>query len=173
MPSLSYARRAEPHDAAAIADVVHASWRERYGQVWPPEVWELAHTDSLRKQWEESLSARPADSEAIVAIDDGRVVGFAAWTRLSRDSAELTVWEVAPEFRARGHAARLLAASVDTARDAGVSDLHWWAGAEEEARMNYVQSTGWALDGATRSVTIESIDYIMDQRRWVTSISMD
>lgn len=170
MTSLAYVRRAEPSDAPAIANVVHTCWQERYAQAWPAAVWEMAGRDQLENAWGESLSARKPDAEAVVAIDDGRVVGFAAWKKTDHKDAELLIWEVAPDYRGRGHAARLLAALADIASDASVVELHWWASPQDEPRAAYLASTGWAADGARRAVMADSSDYVMDQRRWVTSL---
>jgi len=170
MTSLAYVRRAEATDSPAIASLLFECWQERFGDVWPPSVWESATVHHLRTAWNEALSTNRGNAQALVAIDDGRVVGFADWQEAAPQIAELRVWEVAPTYRRRGHGARLIAAVADTAHDLGVEILEWWSTPQDTHRMPYLREMGWELDGATRSLGNDDTAYVMHQHRWCTSL---
>lgn len=174
MTSLAYVRRAEPADANAIASILLAAWRERFGNVWPPEVWRDVEPGELQRAWSEALSeARTSITPVtgivpLVALSESEVVGCALWETDGEGSAELSMWEVHPDFRRYGHASRLITAVADTAADAGIRELRWWATDHEHSRGEFLEGMGWALDGATR--TVETSGFAMKQVRWVTTL---
>jgi len=169
MSSLTYVRRAEPADANAIAAIISSAWQERYGTVWPEALWQQAEISQLRQEWADALTqSSREDVRAFVALTEATVVGCALWETRGDGVAELTMWEIHPDHRGHGHASRLIAAVADTATDAGVNELHWWATDHERPRAEFLAGMGWAPDGAQR--TVEADGFTMHQARWLTTL---
>jgi GNAT superfamily N-acetyltransferase len=97
----------------------------------------------------------------LVALDRAAVVGFAA-VAPSEDpdadpvmDAELTVLVVDPQHLGAGHGSRLLAAVADTCRADRFGRLSTWLLAGDDGLRRFLESTGWAPDGAHREVNLD------------------
>jgi ribosomal-protein-alanine N-acetyltransferase len=98
-------RRALPADAAAIAEIARDSLPER----WSPQAFRA------------ELEAR--GGVGLVAVDErGRVVAYALAAQ-AHGEVEIRSLAVAPAWRRRGLARRLLHALLETQREAGASDV--------------------------------------------------
>ena len=72
-------RPAAPRDAAGIARVHVASWRETYAGLLPEEMLASLDVDARRDMWLSLLSGpSPSKTRAFVLEADGEVVGFGA-----------------------------------------------------------------------------------------------
>ncbi len=108
-------RPAGPADAAAIAGLLAASWRDAYAGLLPAEV--LAGTrDRLLPEWQALLAAPPGI--ILVAEESGALHGMVAlWLR--GEEAYLDSLHVAPADRGGGVGRRLLAEAMRQALAAG------------------------------------------------------
>ena len=70
---------------------------------------------------------------------------------------------VEPRWQRRGHGSRLLAASADLWRDDGFTTALAWAFDADVAMLRFLESAGWALDGATRALDVD--DLLVPQSR--------
>lgn len=108
-------RAAGPADAAAIAALLAASWRDAYAALLPPALLAGTH-DRLLPEWQALLAAPPGIIR--VAEDGGALHGMAAlWLR--GEDAYLDSLHVAPSGRGGGLGRRLLAAVGREALAAG------------------------------------------------------
>ena len=119
-------RLALPAEAERIAAIQRRSWQ----QLFPTDVAEhvLASVDlaSMTESWAHAIAKPPlAKFRVLVAIEDGRVVGFAAIGPSDDDDAhpgqDAMVGEfiVDPPAQRQGHGSRLLNAVADTLRADG------------------------------------------------------
>ena len=67
-------------------------------------------------------------------------------------TVELLLLAVDPDHRRRGHGSRLLAATMQTAMDAGERDAVAWVPSVDDALRTFLEAAGWAADGAYRTL---------------------
>jgi GNAT superfamily N-acetyltransferase len=149
-------------DADAIGAVQARAWRTAYAALLPAAV--LAELDPamLSERWAQAVRRPPsARHRVLVALDRASVVGFAA-VAPSEDpdadpvrDAELTVLVVDPQHLGAGHGSRLLAAVADTCRADRFGRLSTWLLAGDDGLRRFLESTGWAPDGAHREVNLD------------------
>ena len=148
-------------DAAAVARVQVASWRERYDGLLPSELVEAMKVDDFAERWRASLH-RPGDARnrVLVALDGDDVRGFAVTGPATDPDAdpiadgEITELTVEADHRRQGHGSRLLQAAAETLRsDRFTRGIAWVASADDTARR-FVTEAGWAPDGAHRELDL-------------------
>lgn len=155
-------RLALPAEAAQIAAIQRRSW----SQVFPPDV----SADVLRRidladmtaSWEHAIVRPPlAQHRVLVALADGRVVGFAAVGPSDDPDAApdadalLAEFVVDPQAQRQGHGSRLMNAVADTLRADGFSRATWWVRSTDDPTRRFALSAGWAADGAHQEVGTE------------------
>ena len=148
-------------DAAAIAAVQVATWRQSYAGLLPADVLAQLDDDAFAARWRESI-ARPADARqrVLVALDRVRVTGFAATAPADDpDSDPIAVGEIAelavhPDARNRGHGSRLLQACADTLRADKFTTGVTWLTSTDDACRSFLTAAGWAPDGAHRELDL-------------------
>lgn len=122
-------------------------------------------SSSFEEQWGAAIAEPPsAKHRVLVALEDLRVVGFAALApteELIPDAdgdegppAEIVALEVAMEDRRQGHASRLLAACADILRQTGASGVQMWCVAGDEPRERFLVAAGFAPRGVRRTYEI-------------------
>jgi GNAT superfamily N-acetyltransferase len=149
-------------DAEAIGALQVRGWRTAYAGLLPPAVLEGLDPAEVAEQWAQSVRRPPSGRHRVlVALDRAAVVGFAALAP-SEDpdadpvrDAELTVLVVDPGHLGEGHGSRLLAAAADTARADRFDRLSTWLLAGDDGLRRFLESTGWAPDGAHREMTLD------------------
>lgn len=105
-----------------------------------------------------------------------RVCGFVALgpsedpDAVATDS-EVVEFRVDPLLRGQGHEDRLLHALVDTMRADGYDRATWWLRSTDDEQRGWLESTGWAPDGAHREVGTEDGVLRVKQVRLHTDIS--
>jgi GNAT superfamily N-acetyltransferase len=175
-------RPAVGSDAPALADLQLACWDDEYGGVVPAEA--LAAMAQARggivERWRESATAAPGPRyHVLVAMAGPEIVGLAA-VGPAEDAAdlnpavvgELLVLLVAPGRRRAGHGSRLLAAAVDHLRGDGFVRAVVWLHEADSAGGTLAGSTGWARDGATRTLDLNGDgEVLVDQVRWHTDLT--
>lgn len=151
-----FVRDASAADASAIAMIQVSSWTNDYD--WPAEVFTAISASDPEMQWARAIIAPPGPGHRLlVATHGSEIVGFAALAPCDDPDAEsgeleIVAWEVHPDHRARGHGSRLLAAVADHARSVNASSLSIWILPEDEVRRSVLQESGFAPDGAHRTV---------------------
>ncbi|KAA1418000.1 GNAT family N-acetyltransferase [Nocardioides humilatus] len=171
-------RVAWSQDAAGIAAVQLRSWQQRYDEVAPGALAELGTDDALRvASWEQYLTRPPeARYRALVALERVRIVGFALTgpaTDPDADPAtdgELAEFTVEPGRTRQGHGSRLLQAAVDTLAADGFTRVVSWIDSTDDAARAFLESAGWAPDGASRELSDESGAGSVKQVRLHTAI---
>ena len=146
-------RPARVTDAEAAARAQLASWAE--DGALPAGALAAASVNDLAAAWTEAIVRPPSSRHRVlVAVDADVVVGVAATAPhddpdadASEEGALMTL-TVAPVARGRGHGSRLLAAAVDTLREAGFATAYAWV--PDERGLDFLVRAGWAEDGARR-----------------------
>ncbi|MDP9395637.1 MAG: GNAT family N-acetyltransferase [Actinomycetota bacterium] len=154
-------RPARPADAPALGELQSRSWRLRYDGVLPSETLDTLEPERLAQAWASAVSSPPSGRHRVlVACAGADVVGFVA-SGPAEDSdldaavdAELHVFLVAPDRMSEGHGSRLLAALVDHLRTDGFTRAYTWLTSDDERVRGFLESTGWAPDGAHRSLDL-------------------
>jgi len=149
-------------DAAAIAAVQVATWRETYAGLLPPEVVESLDAEQFADQWARSLD-KPADARnrVLVALERNDVRGFAVTGPCTDPDADAVVdgeiaeLVVAADVRGQGHGSRLLQASVDTLRQDRFTRAVMWLRVGDDASRRFLTEAGWASDGAHRELDLD------------------
>lgn len=156
-------RRGVADDAAAIAGVHVAAWREEHRGLLPAHI--LQHV-SMRQScngWRRVLSAavtpRPV---VVVATSDARVTGFVVVSAsrdadANDDTGEVQAIYVDPQFWGGGIGGRLLQEGLKALRmcDFGVATL--WVLSGNARAMRFYARRGWRFDGATRPQRIGAV----------------
>ncbi len=155
------ARVAWDADAPAIAEVQVRAWRASYADLLPGEVLDALDASQLAEGWEASLR-RPKDARqrVLVGLERATVTGFVV-TAPATDpdcdpiaTGELSDLTVDPERRGDGHGSRLLQAAVDTlVADRFTRAVTWLPAVGDDLRA-FLESTGWAPDGAHRTLDL-------------------
>ena len=148
-------------DAAGIAAVQVAAWREEYAGLLPAEVVDSFDADAFAAAWHQAISRPPdARSRVLVALERAQVRGFAVTTASPDPDAdpvadgELGELVAHPAHRRAGHGSRLLQAGVDTLRADRFTRAATWLRADDDVRRRFLTEAGWAPDGAHRELDL-------------------
>lgn len=145
-------RRAEPGDAAAIAEVHVSSWRAGYRGLLPDRVLDGLSVGVRRRAWEEHLAGDAVTG--LVAEESGAVIGFCT---LAPGRGEVTALYVDPGHWARGAGGALLGAALDLLREHGAGEAVVWLLAENERARRLYERFGFAADGGEKRERIASL----------------
>lgn len=149
-------------DAAAIARSQVSAWREQYSGLLPDEVVDSLDADEFARKWAASMD-KPGDARnrVLVALERATVRGFAV-TAPSTDpdadpvaDGEIAEFVVDSDARGQGHGSRLLQACTDTLRADRFTRAVWWIATTNDDLRGFVESTGWAPDGAHRELDLD------------------
>jgi len=174
-------RPAREADAAALAAVQVAAWRDGYAGVLPAET--LAALDAQRADfiltWSEATVRPPTYRHRVLVACEGSVVVGGVSVGPAQDAdqdpgtdAELFTFTVDPAHRRAGHGSRLLSASVDLLRGAGFGAASIWLDRDDAASRQLFTSAGWADDGSTRRLDLDGDGrVVVDQVRLHTDLS--
>jgi ribosomal protein S18 acetylase RimI-like enzyme len=143
-------------DSAAIAALQTQAWRERYGAVVPEDFSVPA------EQWHAALT-KPGDARnrVLVALERNTIVGFTLTTPAAdpdcepgRDG-EVSELTVASDKRGLGHGSRLVQAAVETLQADRFVRAVCWVDSTDDAMRTFLESAGWAPDGAHRTLATD------------------
>ncbi|MGH3357929.1 MAG: GNAT family N-acetyltransferase [Nocardioidaceae bacterium] len=149
-------------DAPAIARCQVAAWRELYAELLPAEILDSLDADEFARKWATSMD-KPGDARnrVLVALERATVRGFAV-TAPSTDpdadpvaDGEIAEFVVDVDARAQGHGSRLVQACTDTMRADRFTRATWWVATTNDPLRSFVESTGWAPDGAHRELDLD------------------
>jgi GNAT superfamily N-acetyltransferase len=173
------ARVAWASDAEAIARVQVAAWRSSYADVVAPSVLDALDPTVFAQSWSDAL-AKPGDarSRVLVALERNRVKGFAITGPATDPDADpvadgmVDEFTIDPDSTRVGHGSRLIQACIDTLRADRFSRATCWIRTTDDAFRTFLESAGWAPDGATRELEAETGERVR-QVRLHTSLSPD
>jgi GNAT superfamily N-acetyltransferase len=154
----THVRLALPRDVDAVAAIQARAWSDAYGTMLPAAV--LSRLElAARAQWGEAVDKPPTDAHhLLVALDGVRPVGFAAVGPAEDEDTDphavgmLAVLAVDPAERRVGHGSRLLTAAAETLRTSRFATAVCWLPEADAALRTFLESAGWALDGARRQL---------------------
>jgi ribosomal protein S18 acetylase RimI-like enzyme len=160
-------RPAAPEDAAAIAEVHVAVWREAYRGVMPD-----AFLDSLTPQaraaaWAERLSEADEPTRTFVAVRDGEIVGFCTCgpCRLDApdDYGELQAINILVTAQHQGLGRRLVAEAARQLQALGYRGLTLSVLRDNAAARMFYEGLGGVLSGAHQDeydgFTLPAVEY--------------
>lgn len=164
----SFVRDGRPADAADLARIQIARWRSGYRGLIPAHVLaDITDEDSVRRSrdhWAASLTSPPTTRHRVlVAVTTGPsgdrlTTGFASFGPATDPGlwagtdAELYELCVAGDHRGKGHGSRLLNAAATTMASDGFHTACAWVLEQDTAATRFLESAGWASDGARRSL---------------------
>jgi GNAT superfamily N-acetyltransferase len=171
-------RRARPADSEAMAALTLASWRAQPEDLLPRGALDAVAVDEIATDWRNAVSAPPSSRHFVLAALEGDdIVGYALVAPsedpdVSPDGSCGEVLDlVVSEDRTRhGHGSRLLAAVVDTLREAGSDELCVWVPVGDDVRLAFLASAGLAADGASRTLDGGPGSAALRQVRWSARI---
>ena len=148
-------RPARPLDAERVAKVQLETWRQAYDRLLPPEVLDTP-LEQVAAVWLNAIETPPSPAHRVlVAMDRDELVGFASSApdpESPPGTVEVTALLVEPRWGRRGHASRLLSASVDSWRADGSTTAVCWAWERDAATLAFLTGAGWERDGAVRGL---------------------
>jgi GNAT superfamily N-acetyltransferase len=156
-------RPAVPADAGDVARVQETAWRAMAAAALPAAVLDSWDTAAATESWRAAITSPPTPGHGVlVAVDDGQVIGFAAYgpAELGREdrphpagpTTEIAVLLVEPRWGRRGHGSRLLAAVADLTRSTGTARLQTWVADADAVTGRFLESAGWDRDGWVRTL---------------------
>jgi ribosomal protein S18 acetylase RimI-like enzyme len=163
-----FVRPARGSDAAGVARIQVACWRDDYAGVIPDDVLaELTSaeaTERWQERWAEAIAKPPTSRHQVLVatatepVAGGRperlIAGFASVGPASDEDrwpatdGELYELHVAPGRTGQGHGGRLLNAVADTLAEGRFSRVSVWVLEADTALRQFLESAGWAADGA-------------------------
>lgn len=151
-------RPARPEDAERVARVQLSTWRTAYADLLPAEALDVPEVQAAAL-WLGAVESPPSPRHRLlVALERDELVGFAASGPASDEvldpaaTADLMTMLVEPRWGRRGHASRLVAASVEHWRGEGFTTAVAWAWERDPATRSFLTGSGWEPDGATRGL---------------------
>jgi GNAT superfamily N-acetyltransferase len=156
----------------AVARVHVRSWQAAYRGLLPD-----AYLDGLRAEERAErynfASEDVRDPATMVAIEDGRICGFAT-TAPARDSdltecGELFALYVDPEWWRRGMGAALISAARGRLRELGFRNAALWLLAGNARAERFYRMDGWVPDGLSRTDTVWGVT--VNEVRWRRALS--
>lgn len=146
-------RPAVVEDAAPIAEVHVASWRQAYAGVVADDYLGAIDVEARAERWRQQLASPEPDAHVWVAEEEGRVVGFASLgpsmdEDAGRDTMQIYTIYLEPHAWGQG-IARELMRTVLAAVPNGAPVTLWVLEANERARHFY-RRNGFNPDGVER-----------------------
>jgi GNAT superfamily N-acetyltransferase len=170
-------RLAWPGEAGGIAAVQRRGWSSQLPAELAETMLGSVSAEEMTEAWHRAITRPPqASYRVLVAVEAGRVVGFAS-TMPSPDEdgepgedGQIEEFVVDPPAQRRGHGSRLLHACVDTLRSDGFVSARCWVGADDEPLQAFLVSAGWAPDGAEREIGTDDESIRLHQIRLHTQL---
>jgi GNAT superfamily N-acetyltransferase len=152
-------RPARAEDALSVGAVMLASWRRQYADVLPRDTLAQLSPLAVADDWKRSISAPPTPRHLVlVALSGAAIVGYAVAAPAGDAGAtagavgEIVDLVIDPDHTRAGHGSRLLAAAVDHLRGHGYAEVITWSGEKDRIRLRFLESAGFAPDGASRTL---------------------
>ncbi len=144
-------RPARPQDAERVARVQLSTWRTAYADLLPASALDVPEVKAAAL-WLGAVESPPTPQHRLlVAFERDELVGFAA-SGPGDEAVELLTLLVEPRWGRRGHASRLVAASVESWRADGFATAVAWSWERDPATRGFLTGSGWELDGSVRGL---------------------
>jgi GNAT superfamily N-acetyltransferase len=166
-------RPARPEDAERVARVQLSTWRTAYADLLPAQALDVPEVQAAAL-WLGAVESPPTPRHRLlVAMERDELVGFAAsGPDPEREGAvELMTLLVEPRWGRRGHASRLVAASVESWRADGFGTAVAWVWERDPATRGFLTGSGWELDGGRRG--LDTGERVEPQLRFHTDLRED
>lgn len=167
-PTGRFVRPAAVAQADDLARIQREAWLARYGLLVPESA--LPPLAQSQAQWADLVAASAADAAdaadavagplVLVATEQDEVVGLLAAAPATDPDLPDRGWQEILEVAidgahtGHGHATRLLTAWADLSRAAGVEGGVIWVRSEDDDLRGVVKSSGFAADGAHRTLDL-------------------
>jgi GNAT superfamily N-acetyltransferase len=150
-------RQAEPSDAAAIAECHVRTWQVAYRGQLPDALLDGMTSEIERRTafWQRVIGEREARRQhQLVAVDRGRIVGFATFGRNEQDDdpslGELYAIYLDPAHWGRGIGRALLSAAERGLREDGYRTAVLWVLESNARARRFYEIAGWSADGGKK-----------------------
>lgn len=170
-------RLAWPSEAAGIAAVQRRAWAVQLPAAVAEPMLAAVSAEDMAEVWHRAITRPPqANYRVLVAVADGRVVGFASMMPSPDEDTEpgqdgqVEEFTIDPPAQRRGHGSRLLHACADTLRSDGFTRALCWVGADDELFRGFLAAAGWAPDGAEREIGTDDETVRLRQIRLHTAL---
>jgi ribosomal protein S18 acetylase RimI-like enzyme len=157
-PVADSVRLAWPIEAAEIAALQRRAWAAQLPVELAETLLGSVSEIQMTEAWHAAITRPPrASYRVLVAVEQGRVVGFASTMPSPDEDSEpgldgqLEEFAIDPAAQQRGHGSRLLNACADTLRSDGFRRAYCWVG-DDDGLIRFLASAGWAPDGAEREI---------------------
>jgi GNAT superfamily N-acetyltransferase len=152
-------RLAGLEDARGIAEVHVEAWRWAYASLLSGSFLDELSVEERFEGWRKRL-AEPGDLRTWVAVQDGRIVGFASTGPTEDEDAEPGTMELFTLYVVRdvlgtGVGRALFESAIEDLRERGFTRSTLWVLEANELGRRFYEKAGWKPDGA---VTTKRID---------------
>jgi GNAT superfamily N-acetyltransferase len=155
-------RVAHAADVGEIARIQVETWHLTYADVLGAHALASLTVDAAEAAWRPAVESSPSPKHhVLVALEGQWTVGFTA----SGPASDLEPADVDPEttitvgplivearWRRRGHGSRLMAATVDLAREDGMTRAVAWVPESDIGTREFLMGAGWSPDGLVRAL---------------------
>lgn len=149
-------------DAKVVGELNAAAWQHAYAGIVPERVLrERCEGEEDAERWWAILSSRVSR----VAVEAGRLVGYASWVPIGDGAAELVGLYVHPDRWRSGIGRRLLGDALEGMQRARCSRLYVWVLERNERARRFYEAAGLTLRDERRGVpkvadpTVEEVRY--------------
>lgn len=150
-------RPATSADLGAIGAVHARAWRSAYADLLPADVLAALTPEVLADAWRPAVADPPSPRHRVLlACWGATVVGFCASAPAADPpgAGEVVTLLVDPSHQRRGHASRLLAATVEHLQGDGTAMVVAWSPAGDLPRQGFLAAAGFGPDGAHRELAL-------------------
>ena len=157
-------------DIDGVAAVHVRTWQIAYAGIVPADY--LARLDPAVNAENRRTKPAPAGAQTIVAVDDGKILGFASFGPYRDEPAggELYAIYIDPDAWNRGIGRRLLDAARDGLRAAGFPDMRLWVLEENHQARRFYERMGLAPDGTRHYYTPRGTHVELPELRYATPL---
>ena len=178
-------RPARPGEAGDVARVQRTSWARAGSSVVPTAILDRLVADEVVAHWAATIQAPPTPGHhVLVAREQEAIVGMVAFGPADSDASankmgpeglaggqsgeginddgptgEIATLLVEPRWGRRGHGSRLLAATVDMAREDGLASLITWVPENDVSARTFFGSAGWEEAGSIRTLDADGTPF--------------
>jgi GNAT superfamily N-acetyltransferase len=142
-------REARLDDAEGFVLAYEAAWDASAGAIVGKTLEELMPFEARVEQYRAGVAEAPGDARALVAEQDGEIVGVAVCRR-EAGAVELRALYVVPAAWGTGLATRLLDAALASVRGDATSAF-LWVGEDNTRARRFYEREGWVAGDETRA----------------------